>query len=481
MFKRPVSWFGLLLRALTALGVWRPRPVLRPAGLDPLFDLVSDAVLTCNASGAVTGANAAAQQLFGPSGVGLARLRYSNDQPVPPGQSPLTRALRTGTATESASYLLPPIKGKARALEIKAGPLPNGAGAVLTARDRTEVSEGRAREAKTHKRSEILRALCRRLSAALSADETAQTTVESALALLDGLPDARARLYSYDSDAKRLTRLASAPDDRPKRPKSQRQSQPLAFPFDASSPLLWSVYVAREPATGDDLEGPAYAVPLLLGGVAVGHLSVTCPEAPPDADTREALGQLASLVALAQSGPRQGAQATSLVAQVESLQGVVKALTEQIAADMLADLIGGEVRRLTGAEVCTLALKDGDHLRLAGTAYRDALLFPDRHAANDAKLIGDATREAVKKSKTVQRLGRANPAFEAGVWRAFAGQSGRHSIASVPLTAGQGALTVYAAGDAPFPVAQVKFLETLAALASLPLLQATPPAGRTEP
>jgi len=473
MFKRLPFWLGLLFGGgLASLGAWRLRSAPRP--LSPLLDLVSDAVLTCNASGAVSGANAAAQNLFGPGGAGLARLRYPSGQPVPPGQSPLTRALRTGAVTESASYLLPSIEGKVRVLEIKAGPLPDGAGAVLTARDRTEAQEGRVREARTGARDDGLRALCRRFGAASSADEIAQATVECALALLNGPPDARARLYAYDGDAQRLTRLASAPDDRPKRPKSQRHSQPPVFPFNAASPLLWSVYVAREPATGDDLEGPAYAVPLLLGGVAAGHLSVTCP----DADTREALGMLASIAALAQSGPR---QAAPLAAQVESLQAVIQALAEQTESDALADLISAEVRRVTGAEVCTLALKNGDTLRLVGTAYRDALLFPDRHAPDDAAIIGDIAREAIKKGKTVQRPGRTNPLFEAGLWRAFAGQSGRHSTLSVPLTAGQGALTVYAAGDAPFPAAQVKFLETLAALASLPLPRASLPEANTKP
>ena len=233
------------------------------------------------------------------------------------------------------------------------------------------------------------------------------------------------------------------------------------------------MYVAREPAAGDDLEGPAYAVPLLIGGVAVGHLSVTCP----DADAQEALGMLASLAALAQSGPHQAAQTAPLAAQVEALQAVIKALAEQMGTDALADLISAEARRVIGAEVCTLALKDGDFLRLAGTAYRDALLVPDRHAPDEAALVGDTAREAIKKGKAVQHSGRANPAFEAGIWRAFAGQSGRHSVASVPLTAGQGALTVYIAGDAPFPAAQVKFLEMLAALASLP--RASPPAENT--
>lgn len=483
MFKRPPFWLGLLLGGLASFGTRRLWLPPRSSPLDPLLDLVSDAVVLCSASGAITDTNAAARSLFGPGGAGLFGLCYPSGQPVPPGQLPIIRVLRTGAAVEGAGYLCVSAQGKTHTLDIQARPLPDGH-VVVTACDTTALGEGRAREATLGKREQALRALCRRLSAAPDAGELAQALVESVQVLAECLPDMRVRLYTYDSDAKQLTRLASAPQDRPKRPKSHRQAQRPTFPFDASSPLLWSLYVAREPVigadVGDDAAGPVYALPLLVGGVALGHLSVTCPaaDASADADLRETLGLLTSVAALALAGPRQEAQATHLAAQVEALHTIIQAVGERREQGALADLVGSQVRRVTGAEVCTLALRDGDGLRLVGTAYRDALLFPNRHAPDDPALIEDAAREAMRKGKTIQRAGLVNPPFESGVWRAFAGQSGRHSVVSTPLTAGQGALTTYAAGEAPFPKTQVKFLEMLAALVSAALPAASRPAER---
>ncbi len=485
MFKPPPFWLGLLLGGLASFGARRCWLLPRSSSLDPLLDLISDAVVLCDASGVVTDMNAAARALFGPDGAGLARLCYPSGQPVPPGQSPINRVLRTGKPAEGVGYRCVSAEGKAHVLDIQARLL-SGGGAVVTVCDTTALAEGRAREATRGKREQVLRDLCCRLGAAPDAGEPAQALVQSALALTEGLPDVRVRLYAYDSDAKRLTRLASAPDDRPKRPKSHRQAQRPMFPFDASSPLLWSLYVARQPTVGADLgdeaAGPAYALPLLVGGVALGHLSLTCPAADAfaDADLRDALGLLASVAALTLAGPRQAAQAEHLAAQVDALRVVIGAVGERREQGALADLVTREVRRVTGAEVCTLALAGADGLRLVGAAYRDALLFPDRHAPDDPALMEEAMREAVKKGKTTRRTGLANPSFEAGVWRAFAGQSGRHSVVSVPMAAGQGALTTYAAGDGPLPDVQVKFLETLAALVSATLPEASPPAGRTD-
>ena len=483
MFKRSSFWLGLLLGGLAALGTrqfWLPaRSSLR----DPLLDLVGDAVVLCDALGAVIDTNIAAQALFGPDGAGLFRLCYPSGQPVPPGQLPVSRVLRTGKAMEGVGYLCVSAQGKSHTLNIQARRLMDGRVAV-TVRDTTALVEGKTRETTLGRREQVLRALCRRLSAAQDAGELAQGLVEGALALMAGLPEARVRLYSYDSEAKQITRLASAPSDRPKRPKSQRQAQLPAFPFDASSPLLWSVYVAREPSVGtdvgEDTAGPAYALPLLAGGVALGHLAVVCPAADAFADLelRETLSLITSVAALALAGPRQAAQTADLAGQVEALRAVIGAIGERSEMGALADQVSRQVCRVTGAEVCTLALTGESGLYLAGTAYRDALLFPERHASDDAALIGDGARAAVKKGKATQRTGLANPPFEAGVWRAFAGQSGRHSIISVPLTAGRGALNVYATGDTSLPDAQVKFLETLAALVSATLPEASRPAER---
>ena len=490
MFKRSFFWLGLLLGGLVALGTrrfWLPtRPSLQnsPSLRDPLLDLVGDAVALCDASGAVLDLNTAAQTLFGPDGAGLFRLCYPSGQPVPPGQLPVSRVLRTGKAIEGTGYVCVSAQGKTHSLDIQARPLMDGRVAV-TARDTTALMEGKTRETTLGKREQVLRALCRRLSAARDAGELAQSLVESALALMDGRPETQVRLYSYDSEAKQLTRLASAPPDRPKRPKSQRQAQLPTFPFDASSPLLWSVYIAREPAVGtdvgDDTADSAYALPLLAGGVALGHLLVVCPAADAftDLELRETLGLITSVAALALAGPRQAAQTTALAGQVEALRAVIGAIGERSELGALADLVSRQVCHVTGAEVCTLALMGEDGLHLIGKAYRDALLFPDRHALDDAALIGDAARAAVKKGKTTQRTGLANPPFEAGIWRAFAGQSGRHSVISVPLEAGQGALNVSIPGDTSLPDAQVKFLETLAALVSATLPEASRPAERT--
>jgi len=485
MDKRPSFWLGLLLGGLASFGVRRLRLPPRSSPLDPLFDLVSDAVILCDVSGVIAHSNVAARALFGPDGVGLSKLCYPSGQPVPPGQLLVNRVLQTGKEAEGVGYLYVSAEGKAHTLDIQAKPLPDGR-VVVTAHDRTEIGQGWAREATLSKREQVLRALCRRLSAAPDAGELAQAVVEGALALAASLPDVRARLYIYDSGAKRLMRLASAPEDRPKRPKSHRQAQCPIFPFDASSPLLWSLYVAREPMVGadvgDDTVTPVYALPLLAGGVALGHLSVTCSDAEGLAasDLRETLGLLASLTALALAGPRQEAQAVHLAAQAEALRVVIQAVGERKSPGALVDLVSSQVCRVTGAEVCTLTLRDEGGLRLIGTAYRDALLFPERHAPDDAALVGDTAREAMRKGKAIQRTGLANLPFEAGIWRAFAGQSGRHSVVSTPLAAGQGALTTYAAGDAPFPDAQVKFLETLAALMSAPLPEATASAERTD-
>ena len=479
VFKRPPFWFGLLLGGLASFGTrryWPPRT--RP--LDPLLDLVGEAIIVSDASGAIADMNAAARALFGPDGAGLSQLYYPTGQPIPPGQSPISRARRTGKDIEGKGYLCVSTAQTTCVLDIRASPLPGGMVAVV-ARDVTETGENRARETKAEGRAEALRALCRRLSAAPDAEGLAQAVVETARSLTEGLPDVRARIYTYDSDLKRLTRLASAPDDRPKRPKSQRQARRPEFPFDASSPLLWSVYVARQPAIGDDLEGPAYALPLLAGGAAVGHLSLACPATDAFADEAllETLGLLSSVAALALAGPRQAAQTAALAAQVGALQAVVRAIADGVEQGALADLVTSEVCRATGAEVCTLALTDGESLRLLGTAYRDALLFPDRHAPDDPILVGELTWEAMRKGKTVRRVGRTNPTFEAGIWRAFAGQSGRHSVVAVPLAAGQGMLTTYTSDDAPFPDTQVRFLETLAALVSATLPGASGSAGRT--
>lgn len=497
MFKRTSFWLGLLLGGLTSFGTRRGwLPLLREKAPDPLLDLVGDAVVVCNSSGVITYTNAAARTLFGQDGAGFSQLCYPSGQSVPPGQLPLARVQRTGKTVEGAGYLCVSPDGAPRVLDIIARPLPDG-GTAATIRDMTALGEGQARETTTGRRGQVLRDLCRRLSVASDADELARCLVESALTLAEGLPQAHARLYLYDSEKKLLTRLASAPDDRPKRPKSQRQAELPTFPFDAASPLLWSVYIDRQQVVsgdvagdarfqanlGEESVGSACALPLFAGGVALGHLSLSSRAAETFADEglRDALTLVSSVAALALAGPRQAAQANHLGAQVEALRDVVLAVGRQTEIGPLADLVSRHVCRVVGGEVCLLALHAGAGLRLVGDSYKDALLFLDRHTPDDPALCDTGIQKTMRTGKTVQRVGLANPAFDAGVWRAFAGQSGKHSILAVPLAAGQGALTVFKAGDAPYSETHVKFVETLAALVSAALPSASPiavPANR---
>ncbi len=476
MVQRFSFWLGLLLGGGTAFGTrrrWLPAPRLpRP---DPLLDLVGDAVIACDAAGAISYANAAARQWFGPDADGIHQLSYPSGQPVPPGQLPLTRALRTGQSVVGAGYVFLTTEGTRRVLDVDARPISGGA--ICVFHDVTARQEAETRERETAQRGQVLRALCQCLSAATDAEEIARGTVENALALLDGLAGARVRLYAYDSERKRLTRLASAPDARPKRPRSHRQAQPPTFPFDATSPLLWQVYIAREPFVSHDhssdlgeaeSEGATCAFPLLAGGRALGHLSVTCPAANAfgSADLMEALTQIAALAAPSLASLQQAAEAAHLAKQSAALREIALTVTQEQSHDGLADFVAKQVKSTLECEICTLAVQEDNGLRLVGADYQEALLFPTRHAPNDPALIGSAAQEAVRTGKTVLYPARPNRTLDAGLWRAFAGQSGHHSVVSVPLRAGQGALTVYAAGEAPFSKAQISFLETVAAMLS---------------
>lgn len=478
MFPRPSFWLGLLLGASPAFVLcrrWLPAPGKRSP--DPLLDLVGDAVVVCDASSTVTYANTAARSLFGPNGRDSFELCYPSGQRVPPGQVPITRALRSRKSVEGAGYVC-----AARVLNVSARPIAGG-GAAAVFRDVTAIREAQAREGETEKQERVLSELCHRLGGASDAADLGQAVVESALALLDGLPDMRARLYLYDAERGQLTRQASVPEEMPKRPRSHRQAQPPTFPFDAKTPLLWQVYIARQPFVSADVAsddrflivplseekvGSAIALPLLAEGAALGHLSLTCPVIGAFAGRwLAALELLTALAASALAGQRQAAQSASLSEQMTALCEIAQAVANFQEANALADLVAGQVQRIIEAEVCTLTVKVGDSLRLVGEVYKDALLFPEKHNANDPALLRPKTR-----------MGNPNPAFEDGPWRAFAGQSGTHSVLSVPLAAGQGALTVYAAGDAPFFDAQIKFLDTVAGLLSAAFRPAMMPAER---
>ena len=482
MFPRNSFWLGLLLGGLASFNTrsyWLPQSAVKPA--EPLLDMVGEAVVVCDADGVITYTNAAAQTLLGPNGKGISRLLYPSGQKVPDGQLPLNRARRTHKEVTGAGYILVSDDGATRALEIFSKPHFNG-GAAATIRDVTALQQGQARETVVNSREQTLRDLCRRMSAAQNAASLARAVAESASALARPRTDVQVRLYTYDSGSKLLTRLASIPEERSIR----GQNPSVTFPFDAQSPLQWSVYVSRQPilavaetrsawnALGEEGEGAAYALPLAAGGVAFGHLSLTCPapDSLADEGLHDSLALLASVAALALAGPQQAAQSAHLAEQVLALREIVQAVGRQKNSAELADLVSRHVVSVLGAEVCTIALRDGRRLHLAGTNYQDALLFPDRYAPNDQTLLDAVTWEALNTGQTKQHNGLANPRFEEGVWRAFAGQSGKHSVLAVPLGADLGVLTVYAAGETLFPAGQITFVETVASLLSAASLSA---------
>ncbi len=483
MFKRAIFWLGGFLGAVSvfaALSRQRTRP--QAITFQPLLNLAGEAVVVCDAAGAIVSLNAVAQEWFGPDG-SAARLCYPSGQPVPPGQIPLTRALRTGKAADGAGYLCVSSGGVMRALDVSARPLENG-GAAAVFRDITALHERQMRQTETERRDAVLRRLCQKLTAAIGPEELARGVAEAALALVQPLPQTQVRLYAYHAERRELTRLASAPEDRPKRPRSQKASQTPTFPFDAGDAVLWPLYVAREPFRGQNIatlgEMPAasyLALPLIAGGAAIGHLSLSSsdPQAFAASMGEETLALLASLAALALAGPAQAAQATHLADQVAAVREVAGAVSEQWAAGALADLVARHARRVLGAEVCTVAVRNNKALRLLGEGYRDALSAPERYAADAPALTVGAAEKAARTRKPVSQSGLLNPALGSGPWRAFAGQSGRHSVLAVPLPGGVGALTVYRAGESPFSAEQTRFLETLAALTAAVMPPATSP------
>ena len=454
MFKRSSFWLGLLLGIGTMFGVCRRR---QP---DPLLDLVGDAVLVCNGSGTITSTNAVAQRLFGPGGKGSFQLYYPSGQPVAPGQFPLIRALKSRQSITQMGYVLILPDGQRRVLDAVAYPRSRGAVAVF--QDITARQELALRLSATERQMQVLRALGHRLGAAAGMEELARNVADSALTLLDGRPDAQAKVYAYDSERKILTLLASVPEERPKRPKSLRQAQPTTAAFDATDPLLWQVYVARQPYVRDG----SCALPLLANGVALGHLSVNCSVAEAFRDTglMVALTQAAALAALMLAGQREAAQAAAFGKYARALGVIARSVANSQDRDTLADLIAKQLKQAFGCEVCTLAAREGEGFRLAGATYQEALLFPAKHGPDDPALLHSAAHSAFQTGKTVVRVGLPNPELNAGPWRAFAGQSGRHCVLAVPLAGGQGVLTIYAAGEAPFDTAQINFLETLAVL-----------------
>ena len=457
MFKRPFFLLGLLLGTAAFFRLWLPKT--RPQPPFPDFrEFITDALLLCDSTGKVVEANTPAQALFGADR--LLALRYLTGQAVPPGQHPLRQALASGET--SGIYVCTAADGSARVLAVSAWPLPGG-GAAAVFRDVTAQHESEEQARAAQARRAVVRALCRRLSAAQTAEAVAEAVAEETYALLRDWPDPQVKLFVFDPASDTLTCLATAPSDRPKRPRSAAEARPQTVRFDAQVPELWQMYVARKPS--------ANGLPLISGGVAIGHLSVKATvNVFENQAVRETLELIASLAALALAG-------TAALGQVASSNALTSAVREIAAAVSLgqplelADRVGKCVKRVTHAEVCTFSVPIGGKLSVMGQAYKDDLLLP-QSAPDDPRLQSKATRKAWRTQKTVTHLGLPNPTIEAGPWRAFIGSAELHSVTALPLTEYRGVLTVYTQGDKPLPDMQRKFLETVAVLVSL-----SPPAA----
>lgn len=453
MFKRLFFLLGLLLGAFAAFRLRSAKSCLQPAAPTDFRDYLTDAFLLCDSAGTVAEANAPAQALFG-SHRSLPALRYLTGQLVPPGRHPLRQALVSHEAA-SGLYGCTAADGSERILKVSARPLPDG-GAAAVFRDVTAQHESEERERAAQARQAAVQTLCRRLRQAQTAEAAAQAVTEETRALLGGWPDVQVKLFVFHPASDTLTCLASAPDDRPKRPRSASQAWPQTIRFDAQVPELWQLYVAREPS--------ANALPLISGGVAFGHLSVTSTaDMFKDQAVRETWELIASLAALALAGTAASGQAASDAAQVAAVREIAAAVSTT-GAQALADTVTECVKRVIHAEVCTLSVPTtGEKLSVMGKAYKDDLLLPDT-APGDPRLQSKTSRKAWRAQKIVMHLG-LPPTAEP--WRAFAGTGGLHSVMALPLTERRGVLAVYTQGDKPLPDAQRKFLETVAALVSL--------------
>ena len=491
--------------------------------LDATLRSLADGVVLCDEAGRLVSVNRAGQVILcdGPTVPGerveawAARigLCYPSGQPVPPGAVPLARALRTAQALDPEEYAVHTAGGERRLIELTATPVlsapPPGlrisgdavlvTGAVAVFRDITALKHSRQQEAAANRRVETLVDISRRLNATLELDKIHEIVADGALALLPNIPDLRALLYDFDGETKTLRLLAMRPDARPApRPVSLRDSLPFTQPFDAASPLLWQVYVARQTLVSGDVSrdacvgGPGDSL-LLRGGVAAlplpasalvlpltahdtvsGHLALTssAPGTFDDPRLVDALTSLAALAVIARANAHLYAKTNQRVYELNALWTVGEATASKLELIEVVDTLTEQVRGVMGGEACTLALfeKQGHsrRLRRQGAAYREWALAE----AGGAECLCDScdlvSQEAARTGEPVHLIGRRNPEFPRCQWRAFAGQSGEHSVLAVPLRYGPdilGALTVFVSGSRPFAPDQIKLLGTLASLA----------------
>ncbi len=448
-------------------------------------------------------------------------LRYPSGQAVPPGAVPLAQTLKTGLPAERTEFLIQTGVGIARVIELTATPIrgietterTNGTaplgGAVAVFRDITALKDSQRQENAANTRVESLLRISQDLNATLDLDQIHRVVAQGALDLLPEssmISDARALLYSFDGDGRPLTLLATASNaDKGPLPRatSLRQTLPFTVPFDTHSRLIWQVYVSREVAYSPNwehdldyaadqdrllargaqkLDAPVrsvLALPLLARDFVSGHLLLTSssPSAFDDPRLVDALRNLTALAVIARVNARLYGQMKQRADELDALWKVGQAIASKLELDDVVDTLTDRVRAVVAAELCTLSLYETDaggarRLSLQGHAVHDALRMgeTDVMAQDPCDLV---TYQAAQTGEVAALIGQPNLPFtgteKTGCkWRAFAGQSGKHSVLAVPLKYGSeilGALTVYTRGEQPFHPDQIKLLNTLASLA----------------
>ncbi len=130
-------------------------------------------------------------------------------------------------------------------------------------------------------------------------------------------------------------------------------------------------------------------VPVSLRGVAYGNLYLTEKEAGADfsEDDEETVILLAAQAAVAIENARLYESATRWSAQLESLNEVASALVSEFDLTRLLGLVAERLQSLIGARLVTIALPQGDGVRIEAAAGGDAASFVGLEIAARSKTM----------------------------------------------------------------------------------------------
>jgi signal transduction histidine kinase len=142
-------------------------------------------------------------------------------------------------------------------------------------------------------------------------------------------------------------------------------------------------------------------VPILLRGVSYGNLYLTEKEGGGDFtdEDEEIVTLLAAQAAVAVENARLYESATEWSRQLESLNEIGGAMVRELELPRLLDLVARRLRELIGARLVTIALPDGDELRIetadgeGAEAFVD-LIFP-RHDSKTGRVLERGHSERV--------------------------------------------------------------------------------------